>query len=263
MFPKIIEYELFEKVRAKRRKNLYGKRSTRAVYLLRNKLVCGYCGKPISAESGTSEHGKRINYYKCIGIKKYHNGCIKETIRQDVLENLVIETIINELSKKENIDRIVKNLLETQKSQDQSSELKRLLKIKKQAENTLNNIMIAIEQGIINKTTNKRMKELENQIEELERQILIEKNKNNLQIGEDDIRKYYTKALQQEPAMLIEYLIQEIKMFNDKIEITFNNPINKGPRNSGLFLLLDTYHKSIIQNRNENKQIDIKIELYI
>ena len=84
-----------------------------------------------------------------------------------------------------------------------------------------------------------------------------------MQISEDDIRKYYTKALQQEPAMLIEYLIQEIKMFNDKIEITFNNPINKGPRNSGLFLLLDTYHKTIIQNRNENKQIDIKIELYI
>ena len=263
MFPKIIEQEIFDKVSAKKNKNLYGKRSTRAVYLLRNKLICGYCGKPISAESGTSEHGKKINYYKCKGIKQYKNGCIKETIRQDVLENLVIEVIIKELSRKENIDKIVKNLIEMQKAEDYSTELKILMKSKKQAENTLNNIMVAIEQGIINKTTNRRMKELETQIEELEKAILIEKNKNNLQLGEDDIRNYYIKVLQQEPAMLIEYLIKEIKMFNDKIEITFNNPIKKGPKNSDLSLLLDTYSKTIIQNRNENKEIEIKIELYI
>ena len=35
--------------------------------------------------------------------------------------------------------------------------------------------MKAVEQGIINNTTNKRMKELENQLEDIDRQILVEK----------------------------------------------------------------------------------------
>lgn len=34
---------------------------------------------------------------------------------------------------------------------------------------TLNNIMLAVEQGVVNKTTNNRMKELEQQIEDIEK----------------------------------------------------------------------------------------------
>ena len=54
--------------------NKYGKRSVEVVYLLRHKLKCGYCGQPISAESGTSKNGQVKRYYKCFG-RKNHNGC--------------------------------------------------------------------------------------------------------------------------------------------------------------------------------------------
>lgn len=39
--------------------NKYGKRSTELVYLLRHKLKRGYCGMPISAESGTAKEGSK------------------------------------------------------------------------------------------------------------------------------------------------------------------------------------------------------------
>ena len=59
------------------KENRFGKRSTETIYLLRNKLRCGYCGKPISAECGTARNGKKKYYYKCVGRQKHHNGCEK------------------------------------------------------------------------------------------------------------------------------------------------------------------------------------------
>ena len=45
-------------------------------------------------------------------------------------------------------------------------------------EKALNNMITAIENGIISNTTNKRLHELEKQQEDLERQILVERSKN-------------------------------------------------------------------------------------
>ena len=59
MFPRIINDETFAKVKARSKINHYGKRSVKTVYLFKNKLVCGYCGKPISAKSGTIKLGKK------------------------------------------------------------------------------------------------------------------------------------------------------------------------------------------------------------
>ena len=133
MFPQIIDNETFEKVRARSKVNHYGKRSIKTIYLLRNKLVCGYCGKPISAESGTTRLGKKINYYKCIGKKKYHNGCIKETIRQDILEDYILKIIITELSKPKVQHTMIKRLMDIQNIPKANSTLNMLIKSKKQA----------------------------------------------------------------------------------------------------------------------------------
>jgi hypothetical protein len=187
---------------------------------------------PISAESGTKRNGEKANYYKCIGIKKYHNGCNKETIRQDVLEEFILNTIIEELSKPNNLKEIVNHLMEIQNDLlSHNSMLNILLKQQKQTQNSLDNVMRAIEQGIINNTTNKRMTELEKQLEDLERQILIERSKLSIRITEEEIKEFYIQALQKEPLSLINFLIKEIKLYNDKIEITFNTPLKKSPDN--------------------------------
>ena len=263
MFPRIIEQELFEKVRSKRQENHYGKNSIKTIYLLKNKLICGYCGKPISAESGISEHGKKINYYKCKGIKQYRNGCIKETIRQEILEEFILDTIISELSKPKIVETIVKNLMQIQNAPDNNSIIKILIKNKKQAENTLNNIMLALEKGITNKTTNKRMQELEQQIEDIERQILIERSKINLRISEEEIREFYKNALKKEPLMLINYIVKEIKLYNDKVEITFNNPIMKSPNNKGFSFFIDNKIEIIINNKEKFGLTKMQVNFYL
>ena len=81
----------------------------------------------------------------------------------------------------------------------------------------------------MNNTTNKRMKELEVRQEELERLILIEKGKQVRQFTEQEVREYYEQALRMEPQMLINFLIEKIVLFDDKIEIYYTSPITKSP----------------------------------
>ena len=231
MFPQIVPTDIFEKVRAKVQKNHYGKRSTETVYLLRNKLKCGYCGRSVNAECGTSQNGEKKYYYKCLGKK--HHRCNKSVIRKDILEKLVLDKIVSELNRPQIMNAVVANLMQIQEQQaKEASALNMILKEKRQTETALNNLMAAIEQGIISNTTNKRLHELESKQEELERQMLIEKSKLALQLSEDTVRKFYTDALKAEPKLLIDCLIKEIVLYDDKIEIYFNSPIKISPDES-------------------------------
>ncbi len=93
----------------------------------------------------------------------------------------------------------------------------------------MENMITAIENGVITNSTTKRLKELESRQEELERQILIERSKTVIKLTERDIREYYEQALKLEPQMLINYLIKEIVLYDDKIEIHYNSPIQTSP----------------------------------
>ena len=264
MYPRIIDDETFNKCKARRRQNKSGKQSVKSVYLLRNKIICGYCGKPICAESGTTRFGKKINYYKCSGIKKYRNGCIKETVRQNILEDFVLKELIKVLNNPKNIDLVISKLMKLQEEDCVNTELNILIKTKKQAENALENIANAIEIGVVNKTTQSRMLKLEQQIDDIERQILIEKSKTNVKITEDEIRKYYSEALLQEPFIVIQYLVKQIVMYNDKIEITLNNPTNKSPDDEDSFLFARKKQlPKVIQNVAEPRMIEILINYYL
>lgn len=230
MYPQIVDYDTFEKVRAIVNANKHGKRSIDVVYLLRNKLKCGYCGQSIIAESGTSKTGAKMYYYKCRGRKARINDCTKQPIRKNVLENLVLDNIYNALQTPSNMEFIIKVLMKMQNNAEkENSALSILLKQQKQVENALNNLVTAIENGITSNTTNKRLQDLEKQQEQLERQILIERSKCAVKVPESEMREFYEQALRAEPQMLINVLIKEIVVFDDKIEIYYNTPLYTNP----------------------------------
>ena len=77
-----------------------------------------------------------------------------------------------------------------QNSQTQvNSILNMLVKEKQHTETTIENMITAIENGVITNSTTKRLKELESRQEELERQILIERSKTVIKLTERDIRE--------------------------------------------------------------------------
>ena len=91
------------------------------------------------------------------------------------------------------------------------------------------------------------MHELEKQLEEIDKQLLIEKCKSEIKISEKTIREFYKEALLLEPQLLIDTVIHQITCFNDRLEITFNTPTIKSPdTNQGSFLTLRTILKDMI-----------------
>lgn len=265
MYPRIVSQDIYDKVRKKTSQNHYGKRSIEVVYLLRNKLKCGYCGEPISAECGTSSKGNKRRYYKCLGKKRHTTNCNKQTLRKEILENFVIDILLKELNKPQTIEKMISNILKVQENMESgNSLLTSLYKEKTETQNTLNNIMKAVEQGVVNNTTNKRMIELENKLEDIERQIIVEKSKTNFKLTKEDIVTYLNDALKLEPQLLINYIVNQIILFDDKMQIYFNSPTIKTTDESKTPFSTKIYKlPHIIQNKPQPEMIDILVELYV
>lgn len=265
MYPQIVPQSTFDIVRAKVMKNRNGRQCVHVDFLLRHKLICGNCGHTLNGESGTSKNGSKIYYYKCSGRKKHLADCNKSMVRKDVIEELVINTTFEKLSEPHIMDYIINELLQMQERQlTENSVIKVLEKQKRQVDTALNNLVCAVERGIISNATNKRLHELEQQQAELEKQILIEHTKQAVQLKESDIREYYKQALKLEPQLLISYLVKQIKLFDNKIQIQFNSPIRISPddEKSGLVFYSATFkmitHKYAY---TEPTTVEMKMEL--
>lgn len=265
MYPQIVSTEIYEKVRQKTNQNKYGKRSIEVVYLLRNKLKCGYCGEPISAECGTTNQGKKRRYYKCLGKKRHTTNCNKQTIRKEILEDLVIKILIEQLNNPKTLDKIVNNILKVQESEDCGNILLTSLnKEKIEIQKILDNVMKAVEQGVVNNTTNKRMTELEKKLEDIERQIIVEKSKTNFKLTKEDIVNYFNDALKLEPQLLINYLVKQIILYDDKMQIYFNSPSLSTNDTAKIPFKTKNYKlPHIIQNKPQPEMIDMLVEFYI
>lgn len=262
MYPQIVPDDLYQKVRKISLKNKVGSRSATVNYLLRGKLKCGHCGLPITADSVKNKQGKKFYYYKCSGRKKKLNDCKKATIAKDKLEQFIVDKIIEKLNKPELMDKIVKKLLITQEQQQTiNQELAILQRQKKQLENVLENLVRAIEQGVITKTTTERIKTTEDKITALEQQIIIKQNESKTKLTEKTIREYYNKALSRNGRLLINTLINVITVYDDRIEITLNSPIKPSPDDNGRGFLFYTEYNQI-EYLNE-KNITLITDYYL
>lgn len=267
IYPQIVPSDIFSVVRAKIDCNKFGKRSNDIVYLLKDKIRCGYCGKSIIGDNGTAKNGERKYYYTCCGRKKKTTDCHKQAIRKDILEKIILESVIEQIQKANSLDYIVNGLMQEQERQSQANVvLNLLLKEQRTTENSTNNIMTAIENGGTTNTAMKRMRELESRQEELQRQILIEQSKTAVQLTESQIREFYVQALELEPKLLINYLVKQITLYDDRIEIEFNSPIKQSPDNNnrGFLLCSKTVKLSFkVPFRTNLMQYEFEIEMYV
>ena len=123
-----------------------------------------------------------------------------------------------------------------------------LVREQKQVESAIENMIKAIEQGVVTTSTAKRLKELDEKRDELERKILIEQNRVAIRVTESDIRKYYREALTIKGQELIDYLVKEVVLYDDKIEIYFNTPTRTSPdENRGFSICTRTIDRMNIE----------------
>ena len=97
------------------------------------------------------------------------------------------------------------------------------------------------------------MHELESELEDIDKNLLIEKSKTIYTLPKNEIKGFYLKALKLEPLLLINYLVDEILLYDDKIEIKYKSPIKNGPDDNRGFSFYEkiVFMQIVIQNKKE------------
>lgn len=251
IYPPIVPLDIFEQVQRRIEHNRIGQVSRETVFLLKGKVFCGYCGKAINGESGTSHTGKIMYYYKCVNKKRNTNNCKKATVRKDVLEQKVLDMAMELFTTKVNLDIICDEIMHIhEKHRAEQSILKLLKEDKAKTEKKLENILAAIEEGIINATTKNRMAELEQKIDELNEKLLLEESNLEKSISREDVMEYLTHSVRDlSPQALIEILVNRVELYDDEIVVWFNYSDHTNPDNPDNdrrdFILPENYSVSV------------------
>lgn len=170
--PAIIDKALFEEVQRKlaAKKNAKGRHKENGEYMLTGKLFCGHCGASMVGCSGTSMNGEMYYYYACQKRRTEH-GCNKKPVRRDWIERLVAKIALEYVLQPHVIEWMADTIMDFQEREAATAQLEALRS--QLADNTkaIDNVMKAIEAGIITATTKKRLMELEAEASRLQRAI--------------------------------------------------------------------------------------------
>mgnify|MGYP000242545248 CR=1 FL=1 len=227
--PAIVDKDLFEEVQLKIKKNSRAPARHKAEddYLLTTKLFCGTCGAMMVGESGTSaSKGRKYHYYRCVNTKKHKTCNAKhKSVRKIPLENAVVSAVMAKVMNDDFVEYIADRVLEIQGME--SSELPALRQQLAETERGIENMLNAIQMGIINQSTKQRLDELEERKKEIELRIIQEEIKKPMLSREDvtfwicRFRKLDVSRLE-ERRRLIDSFVNSVTIFDDYLLITFN-----------------------------------------
>ena len=224
--PPIVPLELFDDVQEKIAKNKKApaRRKAEDDYLLTTKLFCGYCGALMFGESGTSRTGEVHRYYKCATAKK-HKGCKKKTVRKQWLEDLVVNQTMQLVKDDAAMESIIAKVMELQNKENTNIPLYE--KQLRDAESGIQNMLNAIQAGILTSSTKERLEQLEETKRELEARIAEEKLAKP-KVTEEFIRFWLLRFRKlnmnqkDQRQALVDTFINSIYLYDDKVLITFN-----------------------------------------
>jgi len=175
-------------------------------------------------ESGTSRTMKVHRYYKCVTAKK-RRGCDKKPVKKDWIENIVVNQALRLLADDAILEKITAMILALQKQENTALPL--LRKQLAEAERGIENMLNAIQQGILNQSTKKRLDDLEAAKSDIEVKILQEEMQKPLLTREQILfwlHKFRgidtTKCEQRQ--RLIDTFVNAVYLYDDKIVLTFN-----------------------------------------
>jgi len=224
--PAIVPIELFDRVHELLAKNKKAPARHKAEddYLLTTKLFCGHCSAYMVGECGTSKTGKVHHYYKCVSAKK-RRGCKKKSVKKDWIENLIVSETVQMLQSDAMLEKIADMILDLQTQENVTLPL--LKKQLAEAERGIQNMLNAIQQGVLTSSTKERLEELEATKSDVEIKIMQEQMQKPL-LTREHILFWLHKfrvidvCKQDQRQRLIDRFVNAVFLYDDKIVLTFN-----------------------------------------
>lgn len=224
--PVIIDMELFDRVQRRMEVNRHAPARAKAdeEYLLTTKLFCGHCGLMLAGESGRSRNGKVHYYYKCGGAKR-KQGCTLKAVKKRWIERTVVTATITRVLHDDVINRIADALIAYQ---DKESTLLPSLKQQlRECEKSIQNMLNAIEAGIITPSTKQRLQDLEARREELNVSILQEQLQKP-RFTKEQIVAWISRFKYGDPddleyqKQIIDTFVNSVYVYDDRLVMTYN-----------------------------------------
>ncbi len=179
-------------------------------------------------ESGTSKTGAKHNYYICTKRKR-ERACHKKAVRQEWIEGVVLNAITDMLKDEELLKYIADGVYAYYQEQNADNDLAEALKRKMtEVDKTTANIMKAIEAGIFNEATKKRMDELDAQRAEIEAELSHIELVRSWHLTREHILFFLYEMRDKDiedpecQKQLVQTFVNSIFVYDDKITITFN-----------------------------------------
>lgn len=224
--PAIISEEIFERVQKRMEKNRHKPAAMKAdeEYILTTKLFCGKCGAMMVGVGGTSKTRRVHHYYKCDN-RIYKKSCDKKTVRKEWIERAVVMLTREFVLRDEIIERLADAVVEFQKQEN--TVVPFLQKQWKDVKNWINNMLNAIEEGLMNASAKQRLDDLEEKKIDLEIAIAKEKIEkpplskeqivfwiSKFKDGDIDDTEYCKS--------IVDIFVNSIFLYEDKLVIAFN-----------------------------------------
>ena len=226
--PAIVSEDIFNRVavRMGQNKHATGKAKAPDRYILTTKLFCGTCNSMFVGDSANKPNGVIYRYYKCASAKRHK--CDRKAIRKDWIEDKVIEQISAWLNNDKLISDMADDVMALLNEDD--GMILALEAQLKEVRSSIDNIMKAIEKGVVTRTTKSRLEELEAEEEKLTWSIKAEEDKKP-KITKDFIlftlHKFRNLDLRFEKnkERLIDGLVKAIFVYDDyiKVFLTFDD----------------------------------------
>ena len=227
--PALVPTDLFERVQEQMKKNKKAPARHKAEddYLLTTKLFCGSCKAMMVGESGTSSSkGQVYHYYRCVNSKRKKTCKAKHrSVRKDPLERAVVASVMRNIMDDAFVEYFTDQALALQGQE--SNELPALRRQLADTDKAIDNMLNAIQAGIFNASTKRRLDELETTKEKLELSIIKEEMKKpqftreQIQFYILQFRKVDTNTLDGR-RRLIDGFVNSVVVYDDYILVTFN-----------------------------------------
>lgn len=226
--PAIVDKALFLQVqdRLQSKPNPQGRRRDSSEYLLTGKLFCGLCGSRMVGVAGTGKVGTVHHYYQC-QERRLRHSCKKENVRRDWLEREITRLTLDYVLQPDVIEWIADQVMAYQNREAAASHLGALRSELAAVEAATENVMKAIEAGIITATTKRRLQELECEAARIADAIVMEEA--SLTKIERDFVVFWLERFrggdlesQEFRRKVIDTFVARVVLWDDRIRIAFN-----------------------------------------
>ena len=224
--PAIIDRELWDMCQELRAKTTRHRENNPEEAYLSGKCICGHCGAMLYGVFSYGSNNKKNNYYVC--KNKAKKLCDTKYIHRSKIEDPLFDVLFNEILYGKTLDRFIDAIVDLLAKQKEVSVVEKLKNEHKDVLRKIDNINLAISNGVWVESTVEMLKRLTEQEQALKKRIVCQSLNEGQSISAERIRFYLYKLAsgdrndKESLKALINTFINSVTVYDNEMRVVIN-----------------------------------------